>query len=236
MSAITIVYRLRWQPLPLLDIPASLIPWQWSLAGGVVTLPLLATALFGAPWRKIRDSEALHVYLAAIVALCLLWAMRGGIHAGLHFHLLGVTLLTLMFEWQFALLAASLVIAASTVYAGLGWAALGINILFCGALPIGFTRLLLYVCQRRLPHNYFVYVFVNAFFGGALALMLAGAASAGWQWAIGMQPARDAIDFVQILPLLMFGEGFINGGTLALVVAYRPRWVATFHDHWYLRH
>jgi uncharacterized membrane protein len=39
---------------------------------------------------------------------------------------------------------------------------------------------------------------------------------------------------VLILPLLMFGEGFINGGAMSLLVAYRPRWVATFHDHWYI--
>lgn len=40
---------------------------------------------------------------------------------------------------------------------------------------------------------------------------------------------------MQILPLLMFGEAFINGGAMSLLVAYRPHWVATFHDHWYLR-
>jgi len=41
-------------------------------------------------------------------------------------------------------------------------------------------------------------------------------------------------NFVVILPLLMFGEAFINGGAVTLAVAYRPQWVATFHDRWYL--
>ena len=53
-------------------------------------------------------------------------------------------------------------------------------------------------------------------------------------------PGRDmptslARNFLLILPLLMFGEGFINGGAMSLLVAYRPQWAATFHDHWYLK-
>jgi uncharacterized membrane protein len=36
------------------------------------------------------------------------------------------------------------------------------------------------------------------------------------------------------IPLLMFGEAFLNGMAMTLLVAYRPRWVSTFHDHWYL--
>ena len=41
--------------------------------------------------------------------------------------------------------------------------------------------------------------------------------------------------FLLILPMLMFGEGFLNGAAMSLVVAYRPQWVATFHDRWYLQ-
>ena len=33
----------------------------------------------------------------------------------------------------------------------------------------------------------------------------------------------------------MFGEAFLNGLAMILLVAYKPRWVATFHDHWYLQ-
>jgi uncharacterized membrane protein len=40
--------------------------------------------------------------------------------------------------------------------------------------------------------------------------------------------------YLQVIPLLMFGEAFLNGMIMILLVAYKPRWVATFHDHWYL--
>jgi len=36
------------------------------------------------------------------------------------------------------------------------------------------------------------------------------------------------------IPLLMSGEGFVNGMAMTLLVAYKPHCVATFHDRWYL--
>jgi uncharacterized membrane protein len=34
---------------------------------------------------------------------------------------------------------------------------------------------------------------------------------------------------------MMFGEAFLSGGALALMVAYRPQWLASFDDARYLR-
>jgi uncharacterized membrane protein len=219
-----------------MDIPASLFADGYLWGGAVLYGLLLLAALLTAPWSKIRDSEALNIFLAASVGVSLLWVMRGGIQAGLHYHLLGMTLLCLMFEWQFALLAASLVVASSTWRGVAGWEAYGLNLLLMGALPILFTRALLYLCQRHLPHNYFIYVFVNAFLAGALSILLAAAASGLLQHVAGVQPAGTIVsNFLLIIPMLMFGEGFINGGIMSLVVAYKPQWVATFHDRWYLR-
>ena len=219
-----------------MDIPADLLPNAYLWAAVFPCLLLLLAALWTAPWHKIRDNEAQHVYLGALVSLCVVWAMQGGIQPGLGFHLLGMTLLVLMFEWQFALLGAGILVAISTAVGPAGWSAYALNLLLMGALPILFTRISLYACQRRLPHNYFIYVLVNAFFVGALSILLAGAASAWVQDLSGVHPGSTLFrNFVQILPLLMFGEGFINGGAMALLVAYRPHWVATFHDGWYLR-
>ena len=219
-----------------MDIPAGLFAPAYLWGGLLLYAVLLLVAVLTAPWSKIRDSEAQHVYLATVLAISLLWVMRGGIQAGLHVHLLGMTLLCLMFEWQFALLAASLVVAFITWQGAAGWEAFGLNTLLMGALPVLFTRGLLYVCQRRLPHNYFIYVFINAFLAGAVSILLAGVASAWLQHVAGVQPANSIVnDFLIILPMLMFGEGFINGGVMSLVVAYKPQWVATFNDRWYLR-
>jgi len=218
-----------------MDIPAHLLPTAWLLGGGFLYGLVLVAALLTARWSRIRDNEAQNIYLAAIVAISLMWMMHGGIQAGLNYHLLGMTLLCLMFEWQFAVFAASVIVALTSWQSGTGWAAFDVNVMLMGVLPILFTRVMLYICQRRLPHNFFIYVFVNAFLVGALSMLLAGGASGLLQYIAGVQPTGTiSSNFLMILPMLMFGEGFINGGTMSLVVAYRPRWVATFHDRWYL--
>ena len=219
-----------------MDIPAGLLPGSYLLSAAVLYVSLLLLALLTAPWTKIRDSAAQQVYFGAMVTVLVLWIMRGGIQPGLDYHLLGVTALTLLFEWQFALLAVSIVLAVTTWQGPAGWEAFGINALSMGVVPILFTRVFLYVCQRKLPHNFFIYIFVNAFLAGAVSSLLAGLLSAFIQYQAGVHPA-DSIgnNFLLILPMLMFGEGFLNGAVISLVVAYKPRWVATFHDRWYLQ-
>ena len=71
--------------------------------------------------------------------------------------------------------AVSLVLAFSTWAGPAGWQAFAVNALIMGAIPVLFTRSFLYVCQRWLPHNFFIYVFVNAFFTGGVAAVLSAA-------------------------------------------------------------
>jgi uncharacterized membrane protein len=218
-----------------MDIPADLLPGSYLLSAAVLYGLLLVVALLTAPWSRIGDSEAQQVYFGAVVVVLLLWLMHGGIQRGLDYHLLGATGLTLLFEWQFALFAISLVLAVTTWQGTAGWEAFGINALVMGMVPIAFTRLLLYASQRWLAHNYFIYVFVNAFLAGALSILLAGLASGALQQVAAVQPGDTVVNnFLMILPMLMFGEGFMNGAALSLIVAYRPAWVSTFHDRWYL--
>jgi hypothetical protein len=122
-----------------LDIPANLLPHNYLWIAALCYALLMLVVLLSAPWSKIRDNEAQHIFLGTIVMLSLLWVMRGGIQDGLGFHLLGMTLMCLMFEWQFALLAASLVVAISTASGPAGWEAFAVNLLLMGALPVLFT-------------------------------------------------------------------------------------------------
>ena len=86
-----------------MDIPAGLLPDSYLWSAAAIYVLLLCLALVTAPWSKIVGNEASHVYFGAIFMLILLWLLRGGIQPGLDYHLLGVTLLCLMFEWQFSL-------------------------------------------------------------------------------------------------------------------------------------
>ena len=217
-----------------MDIPSGLLPASHLWTANLVYAALLASALLRAPWAKLRDNEASHVYFAAVAVVAILWTMRAGIEPGLNYHLLGVTALYLMFEWPFALLAVSLTLLITTWQGPAGWEALGVNGLIMGVLPMLATRLLLAVSQRWLPPNFFIYIFVNSFLGGALALLLCGLAATLVHGLGTGRSADPANDYLLYLPMLMFGEAFLNGMVMTLLVAYRPRWVATFHDRWYL--
>jgi uncharacterized membrane protein len=214
-----------------MDIPSGLLPANLLWGGTLVYAVLLAAALRSAPRAKIRDNEASHVFFASVAVVACVWTLRAGIQPGLNYHLLGVTALTLMFDWQFALLAVSMVLAITTWQGPAGMEAFGVNVLVMGALPVLATRLLLAASRRWLPANFFIYIFINSFLAGALAMLLCGLAA---QQIHALSAATTGNDYLLYIPMLMFGEAFLNGMTMTLLVAYKPRWVATFHDRWYL--
>jgi uncharacterized membrane protein len=42
-------------------------------------------------------------------------------------------------------------------------------------------------------------------------------------------------EYFAVLPLMSFGEAFVNGMVMAMMVVYRPKWVMSFDDRLYLR-
>jgi uncharacterized membrane protein len=218
-----------------MDIPANLLPAMSLWLAALVYVMLLMAALLTAPWAKILDNEASNIYFAAVAMVSVLWILRAGIEPGFNYHLLGVTTLCLMFDWQFALLAVSLVVIITTWQGPAGWQAFAVNTLVMGAIPILLTRTLLYISQRLLAHNFFIYIFLNAFFAGALSMLACSLAAAA---LLALTSAHSSgspgQDYLEVIPLLMFGEAFLNGMAMTLLIAYKPRWVATFRDEWYL--
>jgi uncharacterized membrane protein len=200
---------------------------------------LFALALLGAlrlaPWRKFRDSEQLHVFLGATVALVLLWHLEAKVQPGLSFHLLGVTAITLMFGWSLAVIAASLALLGVTLNGGGGWDGFALNALVCGVVPITLTQVLLILIRWYLPKHFFVYVLVNGF----LTAGFVGAATG--YLAAGLLVASGAYTFAQLdqtvlpfFPLMFLPEAILNGWLLAVLVAFKPNWVYSFSDEQYL--
>jgi len=218
-----------------MDIPSGLLPATLLWLATLLYVVLLMAALLLAPWSKLLDKEASNIYFGTVAMVSVLWILRAGIEPGFNYHLLGVTALCLMFDWQFAVLAVSLVVMITTWQGPAGWQVFAVNVLVMGAVPILFTRLLLSVSQRLLPHNFFIYIFLNAFLAGALSMLVCGlAAAAILALAGGHSSGSSAGDYLQVIPLLMFSEAFLNGMVMTLLIAYKPGWVATFHDQWYL--
>lgn len=185
-------------------------------------------------WKHLRQGDDLNIFLGATVAVLGLWMIHTGIRPGLSFHLLGATALTLMFGPWFALLALALINAALALWNG-QLSAWPINWLIYGALPILFSWRMYRFVDRNLANHFFVYIFLNAFFGAALAVSLTGLASTGFLVLSEAYTLDYLLD--QYLPyclLMAWSEAFSTGMLITLIVVYKPAWIATFDDRRYL--
>jgi uncharacterized membrane protein len=208
--------------------------WQWGAAA--LCLALLGLGAWRAPWSRLRDEHQLHVYLGTCVALMLLWTIRVLHLPGLEYHFLGATLLTLMFGWRLAAVGMALVLAAAVLSGANDWRAYPANLLVTGLLPVAVSHAVLRVVDTRLPANFFIYVFVGAFFGAGLAMLAGVLGGAALLWLSGAYaPGQLYSEYLQLAPLLVFPEAFVTGFVLTVMVVYRPEWVASFDDERYLR-
>ncbi|MFO1393872.1 MAG: energy-coupling factor ABC transporter permease [Steroidobacteraceae bacterium] len=208
-----------------------------SLACDVMATAVVATAALTAPWRVwLDDHERQWVWLASLALLVAIWSMKAGITPGLSVRFLLVTALTLMHGWQLAVVGAVLVLGVLDFTGQAAWGSFGANLLCMAIVPALFTAWLHELVHARLPHNYFIYFFVTVFLGAALAYNLAGIVRIGLLAMSGsLEAAHAGPEYFAILPLMSFGEAFVNGMVMAMVVVYRPKWVMSFDDRLYLR-
>jgi uncharacterized membrane protein len=218
-----------------MGFPSDLLPTPWLGGGHLVYLPLLLLAARSAPWERLRSTQGLNVFLGTCVALIALWHLNAGIQPGLHFHLLGVTALTLMFGWSLAVLGTGLVVLATTANGVTGWDALSLNAFLLGVVPVAVTQGLLRLSERWLPPNFFVYVFVNGYLAAALAATAACFGVALLLWLSGAYPGSALTsNYLAYVPLIAFPEAWVNGSVVSMLVGLRPQWVYTFEDSRYI--
>jgi uncharacterized membrane protein len=188
-----------------------------------------------APWGRLHDSEQSHVFLGTIVAVALLWSISSGVGGLPRLHLLGATLMVLMFGPRLAVIGMTAAVALSTAFGADTLAGAPVRALVGGVLPVAVSHFVLRLCETRLPPNFFVYVFGAAFFGGAAAMWAACIAAALLlnMFAPTDLPADSPI--VAVLLMLGFAEAMLTGMLATLMAVYRPRWIGTFSDERYLR-
>lgn len=217
-----------------MDLTVALTtPLLRQLGMGLAVLAL-ALALWRAPWWWLRQPGSAHVLGGATVILLMLWQLRAGIGAGPWLHLLGATVLTLMFSWHFALLAIASLLAAGLLRGHGDLASLGLNLCVMGVLPVALSYRLARLVERRLAPNFFVYVFVSAFLGAALVVACVTAAGALVALASGITAEHALGNYLPSSVLIVFPEAFATGACMTLAVVYRPHWVVSFDDRRYL--
>lgn len=203
---------------------------SWTLLG--LGLPWL---LWRARWHELAQGNRLHHWAGAILAVSLAWSLKGTLMPGFNLHLIGATLLALMFPLPLACVAMLLAVAAASLNGGESWDAFALNLLSTGWLPVLVATAWLRWTQRHLPHNYFVYLFVTTCLGAVLSVAAVGLAATLLMAAFGPLPlAVLAQDYSPFFILLAFSEAWLTGMAITLMVVWRPGWVGSFDDARYL--
>jgi len=217
------------------NLPDTLLGEAWYWAAWAVWLPLFARSFFRAPWALLKESERLNVWLGMIVLLTLIWSLKAGVRPGLTMHLLGATVFTLTFGPHLAFVGLSLVLIGIGLNGEAGFLAYAINALLMAGAGVLLSQSIYRLVLRFLPQHFFIYIFINGFFGSALTVFGVGLA-ATILLAVADVYSWDylATEYLPYFLLLGFSEAWLSGMLMTVFVIYRPGWVVTFDDSSYL--
>ena len=197
----------------------------------VMALAALATALALRPWRALGGAAIPWPWLAWGALLPAFWGADRYVHIPLALPLSGACLLMLMAGWPLAVLGFVPVAALMLLLTDLDAAGALHRLLWLGIAPATLALAMGALLRRWLPHHLFVYILGRGFFATALAGALAGwAALALGGSAAGLSGELHAMG----LWLAAWGDAWLAGMLVAIFVAFRPEWLATYADRIYL--
>ena len=172
-----------------------------------------------------------HVVVGAGVALFMLWNFRAGIYTGLDVHFLWLSALTLTLGFRYAVLISGFVLLGITAVGKESWEMFGANGVLGVLLPICVSYAVFSLVFHRVPRHLFIYVFLCAFFPGALVIAVKMLGIGGFYVLNDIHTWRIVFDNYEVLiPLLLFPEAMLNGMTMTLLIIYKPHWVYTWND------
>lgn len=215
----------------------------WFNGWPIITahLTLLTLLLLTAKPAFIAVNRQPKAAAAALLILTVLWGLHaelgGGQLAGMNYHLLGISLITLMLGAPAALwLGVILLLPYSLLLHGTGnLPVVSLNALFL-FLPAIAVNTALRRLGTRLPQHLFIYIFANGFIAAALGMLLTGILLVVLLQLGGIYPAKILWESAfPVFFLLTWGEAFLTGLLTAIFVALAPQLLVTFDDARYLQ-
>jgi uncharacterized membrane protein len=199
---------------------------ETALAAFAVTVALALR-----PWRGLGSAGPPWPWLAWCALLPAFWAADRFVAMPVAQPLSGACLLMLMAGWPLAVLLLLPVAAVTVLIGDLSLAAGLQRLVWLGLVPATLALAAGAALRRWLPRHLFVYILGRGFFATALAGTLAGAG------AVLLQPLPDGLAPGDVLLghwLTAWGDAWITGMLVAIFVAFRPEWLATYTDRLYL--
>lgn len=201
-----------------------------------ISLLLAAGALLVAlalrPWRMLANPALISPWLATLVILPWLWALPRLQAMPLQLPWSGACLAVLMLGWPLAVPTLCLAAALSALIAATDTAGLLQMAAWLGVVPATLASALGAALRRWVHRDPFVYILGRAFLGTAACVFAAGALA---QWSGHELAHVDRALSLVARALMAAGEAFVTGMLAAVLVAFRPEWLATWSDRLYLK-
>lgn len=191
----------------------------------------LGLSLWMRPWRLLQQTGLITPLLACLVLLPWFWALPHLHEMPLQLQLSGAVLATLCLGWPLAIPTLLLVGQIANLITPQPWHDSLVQSFYLGVLPATLALGLGAALRRWLPLHPFVYILGRGFFGSALCLFVSRLAM-----ALLERPVLD-VDLSLFLVaewLMAWGDAFLTGLLTAILVAFRPQWLATWSDPLYL--
>ena len=197
----------------------------------LVTL-CLAVALALRPWRLLAGGALLSPLLASLVITPWLWALPWLQRMPIQLQLSGACLIGLALGWPLAVPVFCLIALTVGLLAPVSWAQQLDMALWLGIVPATLSFGLGMALRRWVWKNLFVYILGRAFLGTALCMFVSGALT---QWTGHRLAATVDPDLAMVARwLLAWGDAVVTGMMVAVFVAFRPQWLATWSDSLYV--
>ena len=208
----------------------------WHVLAVVLSSTAIGYAIKRTPLNALLAEPRLqHLLFGAMALLMLTWTFRAGLSDGLSVHFLGITVLTLMFGWDLAILAGAVAMIGITILGIERWDMLAINIMAIVIVPTTITQAILKYVEHKYPPNFFTYLFLVAFIGAGISVASAGLTLAFVLGSSGVLSWTTIYqEYVILLPLIMFPEALLNGTLMTAVMVFHPDWIRTFDAEKYI--
>lgn len=186
--------------------------------------------------RLFSERKIQHLLFGSAAGLFTLWWFRTGIYDGLNVHFLWLTASLLLLGLRWAVISSFIALTGLSIFGIEDWSNIGINGLLGIVAPLVMSYAIYSLSFHRLPRHIFIYIFVCGFFAGLAGLTLKMGLLGGYYSLTGLHDWQTVKDnYLILIPLLLFPEGLLNGMTMTILIVYKPEWVYTFHDKFYLQ-
>lgn len=198
-------------------------------------------ALYWSPPRAFAKAPLIWLAPVAILFLTIAWNISpnvpgqpAGKFYGLIFHFYGASLLTAMFGASIAL-CILFPVTFLAIYAVQGnYVEASQQYLIVCLLPTIFAYLSIQIIQRLIPKHLFVLILGNGYVAAFMSVILSGVLVLIIRLVMGEAGQLDLEGWLLGLIIIAFMEGSLSGMLLAILLIFRPQWVATYNEEAYM--